>query len=63
MASSDNNSKIEQRSYDKIHALLGKSAHDIHIDLLQVYGMKAALSYPEVRRWAQRFRVGRVCRR
>ena len=59
MALSDNNSKIEQRSYVKIRTLLGKSAHDIHIDLLQVYRMKAALSYPGVRRWVQRFRVGR----
>ena len=49
MASSDNNSKIEQISYVMIRNLLGKSAHDVQIDLLQVYGMKAALSYPVVR--------------
>ena len=59
MASSKKNSYIEQRSYVKIRTLLGKSAHDIHVDLVQVYSMKGALSYPGVRRWAQRFRVGR----
>ena len=31
----------------------------VHVDLWQVYCMKGALSYPGVRRWAQRFRVGR----
>ena len=50
MSSSKKNSNIEQRSYVKIRTLLGKSAHDIHIDLVQVYGMKGALSYPGVRR-------------
>ena len=59
MASSKKNSNIEQRSYVKIRTLLGKSAHDIHVDLVQVYGMEGVLSYPEVRRWAQRFIVGR----
>ena len=51
MASSKKNSNIEQRSYDtliKIQTLLGKSEHDIHVDLVQVYGMKGALSYPGV---------------
>ena len=31
----------------------------LYQDLVQVYSMKGALSYPAVRRWAQRFRVGR----
>ena len=41
-----------------IRTLLGKSAYDIHADLVQVYCIKGALSYPGVRRWAHRFRVG-----
>ncbi|KAI6648133.1 Transposase [Oopsacas minuta] len=52
-------SKIEQRAYVKIRTLLGKSAHEIHLDLVQVYTTKGALSYAGVRRWAQRFRLGR----
>ena len=27
--------------------------------MVQVYSMKGALSYPAVRRWAQRFKAGR----
>ena len=59
MASLKKNSNIEQRSYVKIRILHRKSAHDILVDLVQVYVMKCALSYPGVRRWAQRFRVSR----
>ncbi|KAI6647095.1 Transposase [Oopsacas minuta] len=31
----------------------------MHLDLVQVYNTKGALSYAGVRRWAQRFRLGR----
>ncbi|KAI6651254.1 hypothetical protein LOD99_5401 [Oopsacas minuta] len=59
MTSLGKNSKIEPRAYVKIRTLLGKSAHEIHLDLVQVYTTKGALSYAGVRRWAQRFRLGR----
>ena len=59
MASSDKNSIIEQRSYVKIRTLLGKFAQNIHIDLMQVYGMKTALFYPGIRRWLNALGVGR----
>ncbi|KAI6649926.1 Transposase [Oopsacas minuta] len=59
MTSLGKNSKIEQRAYVKIRTLLGKSAHEIHLDLVQVYTTKGALSYAGIRRWAQRFRLGR----
>ena len=59
MASSSSYYKLEQRSYIKIRALLGYTTNSIHRDLVQVYTMKGALSYPAVRRWTKRFRVDR----
>ena len=59
MASSSSHNKLEQRSYIKIRALLGNTTNSIYKDLVQAYSMKGALSYPAVRRWAQRFRVSR----
>ena len=59
MASSGSHNKLEQRSYIKIRALLGNTTNSIYPDMVQVYSMKGALSYPAVRRWAQRFRIGR----
>ncbi|KAI6648254.1 Transposase [Oopsacas minuta] len=59
MASLGKNSKIEQRAFVKIRTLLGQSAHEIHLDLVQFYSTKGALSFPGVRRWTHRFRLGR----
>ena len=59
MASSSSHNKLEQRSYIKIRTLLGNTTNSIYQDMVQVHSMKGALSYPAVRRWAQRFRVGR----
>ena len=58
MASSSCHNKLEQRSYINIRALFGNTTNSIYQDLVQVNGMKGALSYSAVRRWAQRFRVG-----
>ena len=58
MASSSSHNKLEQRSYIKIRAL-GYTTLSIYQNLVHGYSMKGALSYPAVRRWAQRFRVGR----
>ena len=49
---------MEQRAYIKIRALLGYTTNSICQDLVQVYSMKDTLSYPAVRRWAQRFKAG-----
>jgi predicted DNA-binding transcriptional regulator len=49
--------KIEQRCFIKVETLKGSKPIDIHKDLVQVYS-DLALSYPQVRRWAEKFKCG-----
>ena len=50
---------LQPRCYVKIRTHLGKSTCEIHLDFVQVCSTKGVLSYAGVRRWAQRFRIGR----
>ena len=58
MASKSGFPEEEQRSYIKFRTLLQESSKNIFEDLVKVCG-DDGLSYPTVRRWAQRFREGR----